>query len=366
MRILITGAEGFIARNLTFRLHELGQRDVALLGRANLDSFAEAAATADIIFHLAGVNRPQAPEEFKTGNVGLTEALCEALVASDRVVPILFASSTQAVNENPYGRSKRAAEDVLLRYAERSGAATYIFRLTNVFGKWARPNYNSAVATFCHNIAHNHPLTIHDPEAPLNLIYIDDVVEAFARVLDRAYPSGFVETGPVYSTTVGETAEIIRSFPQSRETLVVPRVGSGLIRALYSTYLSYLPSEAFAYSVPTHTDSRGIFVEMLKTRDSGQFSYFTAGPGVTRGNHYHHTKTEKFLVLTGSARFDFRHLVTGEFREFVTRGGEGVVVETIPGWTHAITNIGSGEMAVMLWANEIFDRARPDTVAMKV
>lgn len=366
MTVVITGAEGFIGRNLALRLQEAGRDDVVGIGRMDAHRLGEAVRDADIVFHLAGVNRPKSEDEFETGNAGATEQLCRALAAAGRPIPVVYASSTQAANDNPYGRSKRAAEEALLRYSEETGAPAYLFRLTNVFGKWARPNYNSAIATFCHNVAHGQDIAIHDPAAPLNLIYIDDVVDAFLGVLRGEASPGQVAAGPVYATTVGEAAGIIRDFPDIRKTLVVPSVGTGLVRALYATYLSYLPAEDFAYDVPKYGDARGVFVEMLKTTDSGQFSYFTAGPGITRGGHYHHTKTEKFLVLTGTARFGFRHLVSGETREIVTTGGEGRIVETIPGWTHNITNIGEGELVVMLWANEIFDRARPDTVAMKV
>jgi UDP-2-acetamido-2,6-beta-L-arabino-hexul-4-ose reductase len=366
MSIVVTGAEGFIGRNLIVRLRESGRNDVVAIGRQDAGRIDAALKDVRFVFHLAGINRPKSDDEFETGNARTTEDLCQSLRARGRPVPVVFASSTQAHSDNPYGRSKRSAEEALLRYSKESGAPIYIFRLTNVFGKWARPNYNSAIATFCYNVARELDLVIRDPEAPLNLIYIDDVIDAFLHVMDGKASPGFVEAGPVFATTVGAAAEIVRSFPESRKTLLTPRVGDGLVRALYATYLSYLPTDAFAYDVPKYADARGVFVEMLKTVDSGQFSYFTAGPGVTRGDHYHHTKTEKFLVLTGTAHFGFRHLITGETREIVTAGGDSRIVETIPGWTHNITNIGEGEMVVMLWANEIFDRFRPDTVAMKV
>jgi UDP-2-acetamido-2,6-beta-L-arabino-hexul-4-ose reductase len=242
-----------------------------------------------------------------------------------------------------------------------------LLRLTNVFGKWARPFYNSAVATFCHQVANGLPLTIHDPTSPLRLVYVDDVIDAFMALL-RSPPLGVVQmqVGPEYASSVGEVAATLEGFAQSRTSLISPPVGTGLTRALYATYLSHLPPQQFAYALPRHGDARGEFVEMLKTPDCGQFSYFTAHPGVTRGGHYHHTKSEKFLVLQGTARFGFRQLDTGATAEIVTRGGEAKVVETIPGWTHDITNIGDDDLIVMLWANEIFDRARPDTVAMKV
>lgn len=371
MTVVVTGAGGFIGRNLMIHLR---QRGIAAQGFGRDPDSAEmlaAVADASFVFHLAGVNRPEAEVEFETGNAGLTSTVCETLARAGNRAPLVVTSSTQAERDNAYGRSKRAAEQAVLDHGAATGAPVHVFRLTNVFGKWARPNYNSAVATFCHNTANGLPSTVNDPAAALKLVHVDDVCEAFLRVLEnpsRAHGEapGFAHAGPEYETTVGAVADIIRSFPESRETLITDRVGTGLVRALYSTYLSYLVPEQFAYSVPRHGDPRGVFVEMLKTPDCGQFSYFTAGPGVTRGQHYHHTKTEKFLVLTGKARFGFRHIVTDERFEVVTEGGEARIVETIPGWAHDITNIGDGEMVVMLWANEIFDRERPDTVAMRV
>ncbi len=369
MHIVVTGADGFIGKNLRHRLRELGHADVTAITRTSSAAQLDAAlARADFVFHLAGVNRPQDPAEFASGNADFTQRVCEALRGSGRAVPVAYTSSTQAALDNPYGRSKKAAEDALLAYGRHSGAEVHLFRLTNVFGKWSRPNYNSAVATFCHNVARGLPITLNDPAAPLQLVYIDDVVAAFTALLNapaNAVPAA-AEVAPVYTTTVGEVAEAIRGFAHSRETLVSPRVGTGLVRALYSTYVSFLPPAAFDYGLTRHADPRGEFVEMLKTPDCGQFSYFTAHPGITRGEHYHHSKTEKFLVIRGTAHFGFRHIETGELHEVVTRGGDPRVVETVPGWTHNITNVGDDELIVMLWANEIFDRDKPDTIAMKV
>lgn len=368
MRIVITGADGFIGRNLAVRLGELGYTDVVGITRDTSSEALHAALKgAGFVFHLAGVNRPKDVSEFTTGNAGFTEALCTALQTAECRAPVVFASSTQAAQDNPYGQSKRAAEHALLHHGARNGTPVYLFRLTNVFGKWARPNYNSAVATFCYNIARGLDISVNDPDAPLHLVYVDDVVEAFVNLLSApAALSGFIEVGPIYQTTVGGLAETVRGFAKSRTSMVTLRVGTGLTRALYSTYLSNLPPESFAYEVPRHGDPRGVFVEMLKTPDCGQFSYFTAHPGITRGEHYHHSKTEKFLVIKGTAHFGFRHITTGERHELVTKGGEGCIVETVPGWTHNITNIGDDELIVMLWANEIFDPQKPDTFAMKV
>jgi len=325
----------------------------------------------DIVFHLAGVNRPKEPEEFVTGNAYLTHALADAVAAvysaTGRKIPVAYASSIQAANDNPYGQSKRMAEQALFALQHEHGVPVSVFRLPNVFGKWCKPNYNSAVATFCHNIARDLPIQINDPSAKLTLVYVDDVVGQFIRLLDGEAVSpdadGFAVVHQVYTTTVVELADTIRSFKGSRETLMTDRVGSGFLRALYSTYVSYLPPECFSYRVPQHGDARGMFVEMLKTPDCGQFSFFTAHPGITRGGHYHHTKTEKFLVIKGRACFRFRHMQSGERYELCTSGEYADIVETVPGWTHDITNIGDEEMIVMLWANEVFDRNRPDTYA---
>jgi UDP-2-acetamido-2,6-beta-L-arabino-hexul-4-ose reductase len=368
VRIAITGAEGFIARNLRLRLREVGSAEVECITRATgAAQFTEIVGRADFIFHLAGVNRPQHEADFVEGNTTLTERLCAALRSAGRRTPIAYASSTQAAKDNPYGRSKLAAERVLFEHARASGAPVHVLRLANVFGKWCRPDYNSVVATFCHRIARGMPITVNDPAATLQLVYVDDVVNTFITL--PGSDSGSTEVlsvSPSYTTTVGELAAALREFSQSRESLLTQRVGTGLLRALYATYISYLPTESFGYRVPSYTDPRGEFVEMLKTPDCGQFSYFTAGPGVTRGEHYHHSKTEKFLIVRGTARFGFRHMVTNETHEVVVAGGEGQIVETIPGWAHNITNVGVDELVVMLWANEIFDRDRPDTIAMKV
>lgn len=371
MKVVVTGAGGFIGKNLMIHLGERGVEARGLVRGSTFQQIREALADADFVFHLAGVNRPIDEREFETGNRGFTEQICSILADSDNPAPLAFASSTQAERENLYGRSKRDAEEAVLAHGRATGAPVHVFRLTNVFGKWARPNYNSAVATFCHNVARGLPITVNDPAAPLKLVYVDDVCAAFLRVLEDPAAShgdqpGYAHAGPEYETTVGAVAATIQGFPESRATLITERVGTGLGRALHATYLSCLEPDQFAYDVPRHGDPRGVFVEMLKTPDCGQFSYFTAGPGVTRGQHYHHTKTEKFLVLAGRARFGFRHIVSDERFHLETEGGQGRIVETIPGWTHDITNIGNEEMVVMLWANEIFDRARPDTVPMQV
>jgi UDP-2-acetamido-2,6-beta-L-arabino-hexul-4-ose reductase len=368
MKVLVTGAAGFLGKNLQVWLREHGNIEVStFLHLESVDALEMKVAQADFIFHLAGVNRPQNEGEFFTGNTDLTRQLCDAIRKSGRCIPIAYASSTQAIRDNAYGRSKREAEQVLHTLAEESGSPIYVYRLPNVFGKWCRPNYNSVVATFCHNVAHGLPLVVHDPNVELTLVYVDDVMRSFLSLLvDKYQAPGFVEVVPTYTTTVGDLAVQIQRFKDSRKTLVTEAVGTGLTRALYSTYITYYTPAQFAYPLTKHADARGVFVEMLKTPDAGQFSFFTAGPGVTRGGHYHHTKTEKFLVVKGSARFGFRHISSGEHFEYLVTAEQPEVVETIPGWAHDITNVGEEEMVVMLWANEIFDRGRPDTVASKV
>lgn len=332
-----------------------------------LEALTKKVASSDFIFHLAGANRPKNEIEFQTINANLTDFICKSIQSSGREIPILYTSSTQAGRNNPYGKSKRMAEETLRAFSSSHGNPTYIYRLPNVFGKWCRPNYNSAVATFCHNIVHNLPVQVNDPKAVIQLVYIDDVVSGFLRIMKDHPPYRFdQEIQPVYSITVGDLAERLNLFRKNRTSLVTEPVGTGLTRALYSTFLSYFPPKQFSYSLKKHEDPRGVFVEMLKTHDSGQFSYFTAHPGVTRGGHYHHTKTEKFLVIRGEARFGFRQIKTGETHEYCTSGHLPEVVETIPGWAHDITNIGDDEMIVLLWANEIFDQEHPDTKTHKV
>lgn len=367
MRVVVTGAQGFIGKNLLVHLRE--RTDVQIITFLRGDSVAswpEKIRDAEFIFHLAGINRPRDDAEFFEGNCELTRSVCNAVRDSGRTVPIVYASSIQAERDNVYGRSKLMAEQALLTFTEETGTPTYIYRLPNVFGKWCRPNYNSAVATFCHNIAHDLPIIMNDPASVIQLAYVDDVIADFMQVLDQRPTQGYRQINPVYAITVGDLAKQLYKFRESRSSLMMESVGMGLTRALYSTFVSYFTAEQFSYPLVKHEDARGVFVEMLKTHDSGQFSYFSAHPGVTRGGHYHHTKTEKFLVIKGAARFRFRHVESGEVHELNVSGDIPEVVETIPGWAHDITNIGQDEMMVMLWANETFDRQRPDTITSPV
>jgi UDP-2-acetamido-2,6-beta-L-arabino-hexul-4-ose reductase len=368
-RVLVTGAQGFIGKNFVVRLGERANTEVLSFTRGDSSEMLTAlVAQSDAIVHLAGENRPTDIANFARVNTDLTRTLCEAITTTGRLIPLILASSTQADHDNPYGQSKRAAEQVVMAFAGETGNPVVIYRLPGVFGKWCKPNYNSVVATFCHNIARDLPIQINDPAATLQLVYVDDVVYHFMRSLDGMdhHASLAMTVTPQYTITLGELSEQITAFQNCRTTLISERVGTGLIRALYATYISYLPPEQFAYDLPQYEDERGIFVEMLKTPDSGQFSFFSVHPGVTRGSHYHHTKTEKFLVLRGVARMRLRQMVTGETYEVTVSGDKPQVVDTIPGWVHDITNVGDSEALVMLWANEIFDRQRPDCIPSEV
>ncbi|ULO22240.1 NAD-dependent epimerase/dehydratase family protein [Sulfitobacter sp. CB2047] len=364
MQVLITGAAGFIGRNLALRLTEAGHTVLPATRNTTNKELVDMVARADVVVHLAGANRPETDAEFDTVNDQYTARLCTLLRDRSAPVPVIAASTIQIERETPYGRSKRTGENHLRALGAATGAAVNICRLVNVFGKWCRPNYNSVVATFCHNIARDLPITISDPLAEIRLVHVDDVVDNWLTWLSAPVPGVQVTSvEPEYRITLQDLADRLRGFRAVRDTHTVGETSTGLGRALYATYVSYLPVEAFAYPVTRHGDERGVFAEMLRTEQSGQFSFFTAGPGITRGGHYHHAKTEKFLVLKGTARFRFLNIDTGETHSIDTTGDESLIVETVPGWSHDITNIGENELICMLWANELFDRERPDTIA---
>lgn len=371
-RILITGANGFIGKNLIVRLNERLDVSVTTFVRGDeLSSLPKLVSKTDVVVHLAGENRPLNEASFDQVNAGLTSSLCHAIEQQYKIngrhIPLVLASSVQVGLDNAYGRSKLAAEASVQALAKATGNPCVIFRLPGVFGKWCRPNYNSVVATFCHNLAHDLPIQVVNPAHIVHLVFVDDVVSALLSALDSPTLGCIqAQVGPEYSVTLSELANQIRAFSACRSTLMSERVGMGLVRALYATYVSYLPIEKFSYELKKNVDPRGVFVEILKTPDCGQFSFFTAHPGITRGGHYHHTKSEKFLVIKGEALFRFRHLLTNELVELRTGGDTPQVVDTIPGWTHDITNAGNEEMVVMLWANENFDRGNPDTYSCNV
>ena len=367
MNVLVTGSNGFIGKNLIARLNELGIPSVVFTRENSTKDLQGLIKKANFIIHLAGENRPADEDDFEVVNTGLTSLICDEVRSIGKKIPIIFASSVQAEYDNLYGKSKFNAEIAVKNLESDTGNLAYIYRLPGVFGKWCKPNYNSVVATFCHNISHNLPIQVSNPSFELSLIYIDDVVEEFIRIIQGRYDNKKeLSIQPEYKIKLGDLATQIELFRESRDSLISERVGDGLVRKLHSTYVSYLLPEQFSYSIPSYGDERGMFAEMLKTKDSGQFSFFTAKPGVTRGGHYHHSKTEKFLVIQGEAKFGFRHIVSNETHEVVTSGNKLKIVETVPGWSHDITNIGTGEMVVMLWANEIFDPDNPDTIAYKV
>lgn len=365
MKVLITGAEGFIGKNLVVRLRELPSFSVIKVLRSDSEDILRTKlSNADVLIHLAGVNRPKNSEDFDAGNIKFTDTLCKLMLELNVKIPILFSSSTQASLDNAYGQSKRTAEIILGNYSKNSNTSVVIYRLPGVFGKWCKPNYNSVVSTFCNNIANGLPIKINDPTHVLDLVYIDDVIDSFIECLKSTPLKGLElsSVNPIYNISLGDLAEKIQGFMSSRESLSIDKVGKGFTRALYATFISYLPQNKFKYPVPQHQDDRGIFVEMLKTKDSGQFSFFTAHPGVTRGGHYHHTKIEKFLVIKGEARFRFHNILTNNTAVLDTSGKIPEIVETIPGYSHDITNMGGDELVVVLWANEIFDKEKPDTI----
>lgn len=361
-RIAVTGASGFLGTNLALRLSEQGF-EIRRITRHTDSRVAKAElACADIVFHLAGANRPEDESDFQRSNVDYTGWVAGAVLAGHRKPLIIYSSSAKAVDDTPYGRSKRAAEEVLVDLAERGLATLSLWRLPNVFGKWARPNYNSVIATFCDNAAKALPLKIDDPSARLSLLYVEDLLEDWLSLVDEPpATSGFAEIRNVHQTTVGEVAELIQSFADTRSRGEMIAVGSGLARLLYATFIAALPATQASYPLTSFQDARGTFVEMLKNPAAGQFSYFTAHPGITRGGHYHHSKVEKFLVAHGTGRFRFRHVLSGETFELIGSAGDPTVIETIPGWAHDITNIGDIELIVLCWANEPFDPERPDT-----
>ena len=361
MNIVVTGSDGFIGKNLCIFLQEKHHKVLKINRKTSKNKSIEYLMQADFVFHLAGINRTLDLSEFNTGNLEFTRFIVDSLIKLDRSTPLVFTSSSQVEANNDYGESKLAAEKIVQTYSSKTSADIYIYRLKNVFGKWCKPNYNSFVATFCYNILNNIDISINNPKTPISLLYIDDVCKAFIGLLEEKKKPGFQEIPLEFNTTVGDVADIIYSFKSNRNNLIIERVGANLIRALYSCYLSYTTPSSFNYSIPRYEDERGVFCEMLKTKDSGQFSFFTAHPGITRGGHYHHSKSEKFLVIKGHANFKFENINTGERHELKVDGSKSEVVETIPGWTHDITNCGNEELIVMLWANEIFDREQPDT-----
>lgn len=370
MRIMITGAGGFMGRNLCEVLRECRPEDrLDLIDLATTrEALESAAAEADFVFHLAGVNRPRDPDEFMRGNGEFTLELT-ALLERGKRPPVVLASSIQAALDNPYGASKRAAEDAVTAYARRCETRAYLYRLPNVFGKWSRPNYNSVVATFCHNIARGLPITVNDPAAQVPLVYIDDVAAAFVRALEGAAipdAEGRYAVKPEYRITVGDLAAMLGRFRDMRDRLECPDQSDPLTAKLYATYLSFLPPEDFARPTVTHADTRGSFTELLHLGGHGQVSVNVSRPHITKGEHWHHTKHEKFVVLSGEGVIRFRRPGDATVISYRVSGDVPQVVDIPPGYTHNIENTGDTDMITLMWANECFDPARPDTIRLPV
>lgn len=368
--VLITGSKGFIGRNLKFRLIESGFRVLEFDSGDKFEDLSKEFKSINYIFHLAGVNRPDNNQEFYKGNNDLTKQLTDFLLKNKLNIPIVFSSSIQVNNnESDYAKSKKLAEEAIVEYAESAKAKIFIYRLHNVFGKWSRPNYNSFVATFCHNISRDLPIKIDDKDAKVDLVYIDDVVEEFVSLMDsgKSGKGYYYDMGNVYHTTVGEVAQKLNFFHETRENKYVGRVGMGLDRALYATYLSFLDKDNFAYEISAHTDDRGAFMEVIKTMDSGQFSVLRINEkDVVRGEHYHHTKSEKFLIVKGEALFRFVNMLNDDYVEYKINENDNKVIETSPGWAHSIENVGQGELISLIWANEVFDKEKEDTIKHKI
>ena len=370
MRIMITGAGGFMGRNLSETLREGRPEDeLALMDLGTpREALEAAAAEADFVFHLAGVNRPEDPDDFMRGNGDFTLELT-ALLERGKKPPVVLASSIQAALDNPYGASKRAAEDAVAAYARRCKTHAYIYRLPNVFGKWSRPNYNSVVATFCHNIARGLPITVNDPAAQVPLVYIDDVTAAFVNALEGAAQpdvEGRYAVAPEYRITVGDLAAMLGRFRDMRDRLDCPDQSDPLTAKLYATYLSFLPPEDFARPTVAHADARGSFTELLHLGGHGQVSVNVSRPHITKGEHWHHTKHEKFVVLSGEGVIRFRKPGDATVISYRVSGGAPQVVDIPPGYTHNIENTGDTDMITLMWANECFDPARPDTIRLPV
>lgn len=381
MKILVTGAKGFVGKNLTIRLENIRDgKDKTSPLKADLEIYAydvdsdaslldTYCADCDMVFNLAGVNRPENTEDFMQGNFGFASTLLDTLKKHRNTCPVMLSSSTQAVLDNPYGKSKKAGEDLFFAYSRETGADVLVYRFPNVFGKWCRPNYNSAVATFCHNIARELPITVNDRAHEMTLVYIDDVVdELLSAAAGKPTRDGAFCRVPIeHKTTLGEIVDLLYAFHDSRKTLQVPDLTDGSFsKKLYSTYLSYLPPDRFSYPLTQHTDARGSFTEILRTANHGQFSVNISKPGITKGQHWHNTKNEKFLVVSGKGVIRFRKPGEEEVYSYFVSGEKLEVVDIPTGYTHSIENLGDTDLITFMWCNECFDPTRPDTYALDV
>ena len=369
MKILVTGAGGFIGKNLTAELKNRGYIDIFEYDKdtdiALLDEYCK---EAGFVYHLAGVNRPVDQSEYMEGNFGFTSILLDNLKKHGNKCPVMLSSSIQAELDNPYGKSKKAGEELLFEYGKATGAKVLVYRFPNVFGKWCRPNYNSAIATFCNNIARDMPIQVNDPAVNMRLVYIDDVLEELINALDgkENHTGDFCEVEVVHKVSLGKIIDLIYSFKRSREERSIPDMSDEFTKKLYSTYLSYLPENQFRYSLMTNVDNRGSFTEFIKTPDRGQVSVNISRPGITKGNHWHHTKNEKFLVVSGKGVIRFRGIGSDEIIEYYVSGEKLEVVDIPTGYTHNIENLGSTDMVTIMWANECFNPDKPDTYFLEV
>lgn len=365
----MTGARGFIGQNLITELKNQKYTDI-LEYDIDTDPFLlnTYCKEADFVFHLAGVNRPKEQSEFLEGNVGFTSTLLDTLKKYNNNCPVMISSSIQAALDNTYGKSKKAGEDLMFAYSKETGAKVLVYRFPNVFGKWCRPNYNSSVATFCNNIANDLPININDPGGFMNLVYIDDVVDELISALNGKENSvgDFCEVSLVYTITLGEIVDLIYSFKKSREALFIPDMSDEFTKKLYSTYLSYLPKDKFSYPLKMNIDNRGSFTEFIKTLDRGQVSVNISKNGITKGNHWHHTKNEKFLIVSGKGIIRFRKVGSDKIIEYYVSGDKLEVVDIPTGYTHNIENIGDTVMVTIMWANESFNPEKSDTYYLEV
>lgn len=369
MKILITGAKGFIGKNLMAELKNRKFKDIFEYYReTDSNLLEEYCEEADFVFNLAGVNRPKEHSEFMEGNFGFTSNLLNTLKKHKNSCPVMISSSIQAEFDNPYGKSKKSAEDLLFDYSKETGAKVLIYRFPNVFGKWCRPNYNSVVATFCYNIAHDLPITVNDSSVVMNLVYIDDVVNELVNALEgkENRRGDFCEVPLVHTISLCEIVKLIYSFKRSREERSIPDMSNEFTKKLYSTYLSYLPENQFSYELKMNVDPRGSFTEFIKTQDRGQVSVNISKPGITKGNHWHHTKNEKFLVVSGRGVIRFRKVNTDEIIEYFVSGDKLEVIDIPIGYAHNIENLGDSDMVTIMWANESFDPEKPDTYYLEV
>ncbi|NTW71217.1 MAG: capsular polysaccharide biosynthesis protein CapF [Eubacteriaceae bacterium] len=370
MKILVTGAHGFVGKNLIEELKKNGEHTIYSFDRENSQEDLELyAKECEFVFHLAGVNRPVEEKEFMEGNFGFTSDLLKALKRHNSQASVLITSSIQAELDNPYGKSKKAGEDLIFEYSEETGARVFVYRLPNLFGKWSRPNYNTVVATFCYNLARDMEIKINDPDAEMKLVYIDDLIEDFIRKLQSEIDSGgrqILSIDTVYTVKLGKIAELIYSFKSSRENKYIPDMSDGFTKKLYSTYLSFIPENNFSYNLKMNVDERGSFTEFIKTSDRGQVSVNISKPGITKGNHWHHTKNEKFLVVSGEGIIRFRKVGAQEIIQYKVSGEKLQVVDIPVGYTHNISNTGTNDMVTIMWVNECFDPGKPDTYFLEV